>query len=52
MPSLDFQAVRAAVSISQVLEIVGFVAGEQSGDQVRGPCPVHGPQGDLEKRNP
>lgn len=52
MPSLDFQAVRAAVSISQVLEIVGFVTAEQSGDQVRGPCPVHGPQGDLEKRNP
>ena len=42
MPSLDFQAVRAAVSISQVLEIVGFVAAEQSGDQVRGPCLVHG----------
>ena len=42
MPSLDFQAVRAAVSISQVLEIAGFVATEQSGDQVREPCPVHG----------
>ena len=42
MPSLDFQAVREAISISQVLEIVGFVAAEQSGDQVRGPCPVHG----------
>jgi DNA primase len=42
MPSLDFQAIREAVSISQVLEIVGFVAAEQSGDQVRGPCPVHG----------
>lgn len=42
MPSLDFQAIRAAVSISRVLEIVGFVAAEQAGDQVRGPCPVHG----------
>ena len=42
MPSLDFQAVRAAVSISQVLEIVGFYANEESGEQVRGPCPVHG----------
>lgn len=42
MPSLDFQAVRTAVSISQVLEIVGLVAGEQSGDQVRGPYTVHG----------
>lgn len=42
MPSLDFRAVRQAVSISQVLNIVGFVAAEQSGDQVRGACPVHG----------
>ena len=42
MPSLDFQAIHAAVSIFQVLEVVGFVAVEQSGDQVRGPCPVHG----------
>ena len=42
MPSLDFQAVRTAVSISQVLEIVGFYANEESGEQVRGPCPVHG----------
>jgi DNA primase len=42
MPSLDFQAIREAVSISQVLDIVGFVAAEQAGDQVRGPCPVHG----------
>lgn len=42
MPGLDFQAIRAAVSISQVLELLGFVASEQSGDQVRGPCPVHG----------
>lgn len=42
MPSLDFQAVREAVNISRVLEIVDFAAAEQSGDQVRGPCPVHG----------
>jgi hypothetical protein len=32
MPSLDYQAVREAVSLSQVLEIVGFVAAEQAGD--------------------
>lgn len=42
MPSLDFKAIRTAVSITQVLEIVGFVAVEQSGDQVRGPCLIHG----------
>jgi DNA primase len=26
----------------QVLELLGFVAQEQSGAEVRGPCPVHG----------
>ena len=42
MPSLDFKAIRTAISITQVLEIVGFVTVEQSGDQVRGPCLIHG----------
>jgi DNA primase len=42
MPSLDFKAIRTAVSIAQVLKIVGFVSVEQSGDQVRGPCLIHG----------
>ena len=42
MPGVDFQAVRSLVSIAQVLERIGFVPAECSGDQVRGPCPVHG----------
>lgn len=41
MPGIDFKAVRALVSMAQVLEIVGFVATEVSGLQRRGPCPVH-----------
>ena len=41
MPGGDFQAVRCLVSIAQVLERIGFVPAECSGDQVRGPCPVH-----------
>ena len=42
MPGVDFQAVRCLVSIAQVLERIGFVPAECSGEQVRGPCPVHG----------
>ena len=42
MPSLDFQAVREALNITQVLELVGFAVAEQSSDQVRGLCLVSG----------
>jgi len=28
--------------MAQVLELIGFVAHQSSGDQLRGPCPVHG----------
>ena len=42
MPGVDFRAVRAAVPIARVLELVGFEIRERSGDQVRGGCPVHG----------
>jgi DNA primase len=42
MPGIDFAAVRSMVSIGQVLELMGFAASMQSGDQVRGPCPLHG----------
>jgi DNA primase len=42
MPSIDFAEVRARIRMAQVLELAGFVAVARMGDQVRGPCPVHG----------
>lgn len=42
MPGIDFQVVRAQISMPQVLDLVGFVAKRQSGRQLRGSCPVHG----------
>jgi DNA primase len=42
MSGIDFQAVRAQASLAEVLELLGFVAGETSGEQVRGACPLHG----------
>ena len=42
MPGIDFAAARAAIALAEVLDLLGFVACESRGDQVRGPCPVHG----------
>ena len=42
MPGVRFHEVRAVVSMAQVLELLGFVVRERSGDEVRGCCPVHG----------
>ncbi|MBI3467113.1 MAG: hypothetical protein HY000_29215, partial [Planctomycetes bacterium] len=39
---VDFQAVRAAVTLAQVLDFIAFVPSERRGDQLRGPCPIHG----------
>jgi len=41
MPGIDYSRVREIVTISQVLDLVGFRAVETQGDQVRGPCPIH-----------
>src|ERR1700733_8611972 len=43
MPGVRFREVRSVVTMAQVLELLGFVAHEQSGAEVRGPCPVHVP---------
>ena len=41
MPSIDFQQVRSIISISEVLDLLGFVAVARTGSQVRGACPLH-----------
>ena len=41
MSGVDYQAVRTHVAMSQVLDLLGFVATETSDDQVRGPCMIH-----------
>jgi DNA primase len=43
---VDYEAVRAQASLAEVLELLGFVASEtsgdeSSGDQARGACPLH-----------
>ena len=41
-PAIDFAAVRAAVSMATVLDLLGFQALSSYGAQQRGPCPLHG----------
>ena len=41
LPGIDFQTVRFMVPMARVLELIGFVPHESSGDQLRGPCPIH-----------
>ena len=41
-PAIDFAAVRAAVTMTAVLGLLGFQAQTTHGAQLRGPCPLHG----------
>jgi transposase InsO family protein len=41
-PAIDFAAVRAAVSITQVLTLLGFTPRSDHAGQQRGACPLHG----------
>jgi putative transposase len=41
-PPIDFPAVRAAISMAAVLQLLGFIANSTKGAQLRGPCPLHG----------
>ena len=41
MPGIHFAEARAGIALAEVLDVLGFVPSESSGNQVRGPCPVH-----------
>jgi len=41
-PAIDFAAVRAAITMAAVLQLLGFQAHSRRGGQQRGPCPLHG----------
>jgi putative transposase len=41
-PSIDFAAVRAALSLAEVLALLRFVPSACQGSAQRGPCPIHG----------
>src|SRR5262249_45591124 len=41
-PAIDFAALRAAISIAQVLALLGFTPRSDYAGQQRGACPLHG----------
>ena len=41
MAGIDFRAVRDMISMSEVLELIGYASFASIGDALRGPCPVH-----------
>jgi DNA primase len=42
MPGVDFKVLRAQITMEQVLDQLGFQPTSRSGNQLHGPCPVHG----------
>ena len=42
MPGVDFNVLRAEISMEDVLKQLGFEPTSRSGSQLHGPCPVHG----------
>ena len=42
MPGIDFDRLRREITMSEVLNLLGFQPTQRRGDQWHGPCPVHG----------
>lgn len=42
MPGVDFDRLRAEITMEQVLELLGFQPSQRTGDQWYGCCPVQG----------
>jgi hypothetical protein len=42
MPGIDFARLRAEITMEQVLDRLGFEPVARLGEQLHGPCPVHG----------
>ena len=42
MAGVDYRVLRNEITIKEVLDQLGFEPTSQAGDQLHGPCPVHG----------
>ena len=42
MPLIDYRLARWEVRLAEVLRLLDWQAGSTRGDQLRGPCPLHG----------
>jgi DNA primase len=50
MSGIDYSALRAAISMQQVLVLLGFQPVSRRGQQLRGPCPIHDPAATVNQR--
>jgi DNA primase len=41
MPGIDFEAVKNAIPMTHVLELIGWEPASRTGPQLRGRCPIH-----------
>jgi len=41
MPGVDFTKLRTEITMSEVLDQLGFKPTSRNGNQLKGPCPVH-----------
>jgi DNA primase len=41
VPGVDYRRVREQISMADVIELAGLTELQVSGDELRGPCPVH-----------
>ena len=44
MPGIDYRQARCRLRLAEVLELIGYQPQRVSGEQWRGPCPLHGSQ--------
>ena len=42
MPGIDYREARARIRLAEVLQLIGYVPRQLVGQQLRGPCPLHG----------
>ena len=44
MPASDYRRARAELRLADVLALIGYQPRRRRGEQLRGPCPLHGPR--------
>jgi DNA primase len=42
MPGIDYRVARSRLRLAEVLELIGYRPRQRAGQQLRGPCPLHG----------
>jgi DNA primase len=42
MPGIDYREARARIRLAEALQLIGYVPRQLVGQQLRGPCPLHG----------